>query len=187
MQAYERIKYYREKILGISQAKFAKKLKISASNYSNIEIARVALTNRVLIDICEAYDLNENWVKYGKEPIKKSKSKEEEMLDFLKKINLEDNVIAQRFILSLSKLSFDEWILLDKMISNYIGINKEVTKLKNIINDKTDCELSREEIHKLIDLELDAVEKRKILSVSTSTNFLGENSKKYKNKKEKAM
>ena len=91
MEAYERIKYYREKILGISQAKFAKKLKISASNYSNIEIARVTLTNRVLIDICEAYNLNEDWVKYGKEPIEKPKSREAEMLDFLKKINLEED------------------------------------------------------------------------------------------------
>lgn len=181
MEAYERIKYYREKILGISQAKFAKKLKISASNYSNIEIARVTLTNRVLIDICEAYNLNEDWVKYGKEPIEKPKSREAEMLDFLKKINLEDNIIAQRFILSLSKLNFEEWLLLDKMISNYIKINKEANNLKNIVNNKTDDELSREEIHKLIDFELYQAEKGKTSSVSTSINSVDK--EKLKNKR----
>ena len=92
MKPYERIKYYREKILGISQAKFAKKLKISTSNLSNIEVERVRLTDRVISEIAEAYNLNENWIKTGEEPIEKPQSRDEEILTFFNKIKDNDNI-----------------------------------------------------------------------------------------------
>lgn len=76
----------------------------------------------------------------------------------------------------LSMTSEQKDIMLEAM-----QIMSNMYKSKNIKSNKIDDELSREEIHKLIDLELDDVEKGKTLSVSTSTNSLEKED--YKNKR----
>ena len=58
MEIFERVKYFRKNILHLSQKEFAKKLNISGSNLSNIEIGRINLTDRVINEICDVYNIN---------------------------------------------------------------------------------------------------------------------------------
>lgn len=68
MEIYERIKFLRKELLK-TQQEFAEQINISRSNLGNIETNKVATTDRVISDICEAYGVNEDWLRNGKEPI----------------------------------------------------------------------------------------------------------------------
>lgn len=73
MQPRERIRYLRKTILTphLSQAEFGNKIRMSGANVGNIETGRVALTDRVISDICASYNVNEDWLRSGTgEPLK---------------------------------------------------------------------------------------------------------------------
>lgn len=65
MEIKDRIRYLRKDILNLTQQEFSDALKISRSNEGNIEIGRIAVTDRVVSDICEEYNINENWLRTG--------------------------------------------------------------------------------------------------------------------------
>ena len=69
MEIYERIKYLRKTVLKLSQEEFSKKINISRSNLGNIETGKIKLTERVLVDICRVFNVNQNWITSGKEPM----------------------------------------------------------------------------------------------------------------------
>ena len=54
-----------EKISSIYPAGISEALNISRSNMGNIEIGRIALTDRVISDICDKYNVNEKWLRTG--------------------------------------------------------------------------------------------------------------------------
>ena len=49
----------------MTQEEFAASIKISRSNLGSIEIGRITLTDRVISDICEKYNVNEQWLSTG--------------------------------------------------------------------------------------------------------------------------
>ena len=65
MEIWERIRYFRNDVLNMTQADFANKVKISRSNLGNVETGRISVTDRLLIDICNAFSLSENWLRTG--------------------------------------------------------------------------------------------------------------------------
>nr|WP_300789168.1 helix-turn-helix transcriptional regulator [uncultured Acetatifactor sp.] len=69
MKTHERIKDLRKNILHLSQKDFAEQINISRSNLGNIETNKINLTERVLIDICRTFHVNQDWLSNGIEPI----------------------------------------------------------------------------------------------------------------------
>lgn len=65
MEIYERIKLLRKDVLHLTQEGFASKIKISRANLGSIEVGRISVTDRVISDICSAFNLNEKWLKNG--------------------------------------------------------------------------------------------------------------------------
>ncbi|EMJ5758542.1 helix-turn-helix transcriptional regulator [Clostridioides difficile] len=65
MEIYQRIKFLRKEVLNLTQEKFAAKINISRSNICNIEINKITVTDRVILDICREFSINENWIRYG--------------------------------------------------------------------------------------------------------------------------
>ena len=61
----ERIKHLRKDFLHMTQEEFASSIKISRSNLGSIEIGRITLTDRVISDICEKFNINESWLRTG--------------------------------------------------------------------------------------------------------------------------
>lgn len=161
----ERIKYYRETIAGLSQSKFAQSLEISKSNLANIEVGRVNLTDRVINNICDTYNINEEWLRTGEGPMEKQKTRDEEILSFIDKIKETDNVFAKRFIMALSKLSYDEWKTIDKLITNYSQMSalcdEETAVSENL--KKPDNKLTPAEKRAIVNGELNIEEKEQIL------------------------
>lgn len=65
MDIGERIQYFRKEISKMTQAEFSKKINMSRSNLANIEKGAVSTTDRVISDICNAFSLSEEWLRYG--------------------------------------------------------------------------------------------------------------------------
>lgn len=65
---YGRMKYFRKIVLNnMTQEDFGHKIGLSKGNISNIEIGRVAITDRVINDICscEEFNINREWLLTG--------------------------------------------------------------------------------------------------------------------------
>lgn len=69
MKSYERIRELRKKFLKMTLEDFANKINMSGSNLGNIETGRIALTERVLLDICRYFHVRKEWILTGIEPI----------------------------------------------------------------------------------------------------------------------
>lgn len=65
MTINERIRYLRKEKLKLTQQEFSAALKISRSNIGNIETGEVSVTERVIYDICEKFNVNEDWLRTG--------------------------------------------------------------------------------------------------------------------------
>lgn len=65
MTTGERIKYLRKTLLGLTQQEFASRINISRSNMGNIETNSVSATDRVILDICKEFRVNEIWLRTG--------------------------------------------------------------------------------------------------------------------------
>lgn len=65
MDINERIRYLRKDILKLTQQNFSSEIDISRSNLGNIETGEVAVTERVIVSICRAFEVNEAWLKTG--------------------------------------------------------------------------------------------------------------------------
>lgn len=165
MEMFERVKYLRKTILHMSQNEFAKKLNISGSNLSNIEIGRIGLTDRVINEICEAYGINEEWLRTGEGPMEKQKTRDEEILSFIDKIKETDNVFAKRFIMALSKLNYEEWKTIDKLITTYsqISVICDEDTHADTPKRKPDNKLTPDEKRAIVNGELNIEEKEQIL------------------------
>ena len=79
----------------------------------NIEIGRIAVTDRVISDICEKFNVNEEWLRYGTGDIFLELTKDQKLAAFVAQVYKEDDNSFKRRLLSvLSSLSEDEWKLL---------------------------------------------------------------------------
>ena len=126
MEIHERIKYLRKDILKLTQQEFSDSLKISRSNMGNIEIGRIAVTDRVICDICEKFKINEEWLRTGNGNMYIELSKEEYITDFISSIlkNKEDS-FKKRYVAMLSKLDEDGWEALEKVAIAMGSIKKD--------------------------------------------------------------
>ena len=126
MEIHERIKYLRKDILKLTQQEFSDSLKISRSNMGNIEIGRIAVTDRVICDICEKFNINEEWLRTVNGSMYIELSKEEYIAAFISSIlkNKEDS-FKKRYVAMLSKLDEDGWEALEKVAIAMGSIKKD--------------------------------------------------------------
>lgn len=112
----ERLKELR-KALGLTQEVFAKPLNINRSNIANIERGEQMLSDRTIADICRVYDVNEIWLRTGVGEMFQPRTREEEITDFLADV-LRDQPesLRKRLVLSLSRLTPEQWDLLDQLL-----------------------------------------------------------------------
>ncbi len=68
-KSYERIRQLRKEILKLTLEDFSSKINISRSNLGNIETGRIGLTERVLLDICRAFSVRQDWIENGNMPV----------------------------------------------------------------------------------------------------------------------
>ena len=65
----ERLRYFRVEVLEMKQAEFAKRIGISQNTLSALELERHPIQDKHIISICNAFNVREEWLRYGEEPI----------------------------------------------------------------------------------------------------------------------
>ena len=143
MNIGERINYLRKELSRqssekITLEKFGEKIGVKKSTLSSIENG----TANPSTQLCKS---NESWLVDGEgEPFLK-KTRSEEISEFIKQIEIEDDTFKSDLILLLSQLSTAEWELLEKMAKKLAGTGKDSVQ-DTSLEDKSVQEL--EEIYK---------------------------------------
>lgn len=113
----ETVKVLRKE-LGLTQENFAKRIHISRSNLAGIESGNVNLSDRVANDISREFNVNLDWLRTGTGEMFKELDSPEELEEFLAHLLMEEDDLMKETILTLSKLSKDEFNIVAKMISS---------------------------------------------------------------------
>lgn len=79
----ERIKHLRKNVLALSQKDFADKLGLSENFVWMVEKGARVPSDRTISDICRIFDIQEDWLRNGLEPMRAAKSKEEEISELV--------------------------------------------------------------------------------------------------------
>ena len=69
MTVNERIRYFRKSVLHINQRQFASDLGMAQTGVSGMEQDGATVTDRAIKSICMAYNVNEDWLRNGTEPM----------------------------------------------------------------------------------------------------------------------
>ena len=79
----ERIKFLRKKELKKTQKDFAADLGLSENFIWQIEKGERTPSDRTISDICRIYGIQEDWLRYGLEPMRAEKSEEEQIAELV--------------------------------------------------------------------------------------------------------
>lgn len=112
----DRLKTLR-KALGLTQQEMGTAVNVGQSAIAGYENGSRALTDRTIADICRVYDVNEIWLRTGVGEMFQPRTREEEITDFLADV-LRDQPesLRKRLVLSLSRLTPEQWDLLDQLL-----------------------------------------------------------------------
>ena len=110
----ERIKAVRL-ALGISQEEFGKRLGVTRGAITNIELNKVEPKPLFVDLICREFNVNEDWLKNGAEPMFLQRSRNEEPSAFFGDLLNGEPDFKHRLISVMSRLSVDQWQMLADM------------------------------------------------------------------------
>ena len=79
---HDRIKLVRQNA-GMTQLEFAQAIGLSRNYIAMIEIGQREPSDRTISDICRIFDIQEDWLRYGLEPMRAKRSKEEEIAELV--------------------------------------------------------------------------------------------------------
>ena len=120
MNIGERIRLLRKNELKMTQDDFASKIDISRSNIGNIEIGRIAVTERIIASICREFSVNEEWLRTGNGEMFVPLTRNQLITDFATDLIMEDNTFKKRLVEALAKLDENEWEVLEKLAESLI-------------------------------------------------------------------
>ena len=116
MELNDRIRYLRKELLNLTLDQFGEKIGLKKSALSHLENGNVKLTDQSRRSICREFGVNEEWLLTGEgEPFPK-KTRHDEIADFVNGLVIDDNSFKARFIAALSRMSEEEWLLVEKVV-----------------------------------------------------------------------
>lgn len=99
-----------------TKTEFAEKLNISQSFVSRLASGEKEPSNRTIADICREFDVNEDWLRTGQGDPYVQLSRDEELAQFFGEVMKgEDPDFRRRLLSVMSRLTTDEWALLEQM------------------------------------------------------------------------
>lgn len=114
------------KNLGYSQEKFAQELNLSRNFINQIEAGKKNPSDRTVLDICREFNVNEEWLRTGEGEMFMDVSQEEEIAKLTYKLlSEESSSFKNRLISALSRLSDEQWGVLEKVIDDISAQKKE--------------------------------------------------------------
>lgn len=114
------------KSLNLTQDEFAKKLGLSRNYIWMIEKGERIPPDRTISDICRIFGISEDWLRYGLEPMRLERSKEEEIGEMVASALGGDANFTQAVVKMICSRTPEELNVLEKALSDiYESIKKE--------------------------------------------------------------
>lgn len=164
----------------INQEEFGSRLNLTKNYISLIETGNRMPSDRTISDICREFNVNEEWLKYGRggdENMFLSVSRYDEISKFTRRLLAdEEDSFKNRLIAVLADLSLEEWEFLEKRLKQLfegtystVGIHKNPMEapLNPYVQNKIDAEVN--EFRRELELEASQVEKSSVYG-STKKN-----------------
>ncbi len=111
----ERIKTLR-KALNLTQKEFGERIGVKPNTIGTYEIGRNEPIDAVVSLICREFDVNETWLRTGEGEMFIAKTPGDEISAFVGDILRGEPDFRQRFISVLSRMTMDEWKLLEHKV-----------------------------------------------------------------------
>lgn len=116
MNISERVRFLRKEKLKLTQEALGEPLGLTRANIANIEAGRIAVTDRVVISICEKFNVSENWLRTGEGEVFIPLTRNQQITDFLGDLIKEENSFKKRLIDALSRLSEEDWEDIERIV-----------------------------------------------------------------------
>ena len=111
----DRIKQLR-RTFHLTQQEFADRLGIKRGALANYEIGRNEPIDAVISLICREFRGSETWLRTGEGEMFPTLSEDEHLAHFFGQMNTEGDTFRRRFLLTLSRLSDEEWRTLEALV-----------------------------------------------------------------------
>ena len=111
----DRIKQLR-RTFHLTQQEFADRLGIKRGALANYEIGRNEPIDAVISLICREFRVSETWLRTGEGEMFPTLSEDEHLTHFFGQMNTEGDTFRRRFLLTLSRLSDEEWRTLEALV-----------------------------------------------------------------------
>lgn len=112
----DRIKKIRNE-LGMSQEKFGNVIGLKKNSMSQIESGINSPSEPTIKSICREFNVNEEWLRYGKGEMRKNRTRNQEISDFANNIMEDlDESFRKRLMVALSKLNESDWETIEKIV-----------------------------------------------------------------------
>lgn len=122
---HSRIKMIRQNE-GLTQSQFADKIGLSRNYVAMIEIGQRDPSDRTISDICRIFDIQEDWLRHGLEPMRAAKSHEEEIADLVGSALTGSNEFKRAVIKMICSRTDEELKTLEAaLLAVYEGIKKD--------------------------------------------------------------
>lgn len=110
----------------ITKTEFAKRLNVSQAFVSQMCSGAANPSDRTISDICRIFDIQEDWLRYGLEPMRAAKSKEEEIAELVGHALNGSNEFKKAVIRMICSRTDEELkVLEDSLRTVYENIKKE--------------------------------------------------------------
>lgn len=110
----ERIKEVR-KAKGLSQDEFGRRLGVTRGAVTNIELNKVEPKPLFVDLICREFDVNEEWLRTGVGPMRREKTRDEDLAEFFGKVLAGDPDFRRRLLSAMPRLSEEQWAMLEEV------------------------------------------------------------------------
>lgn len=99
----------------LTMKQFGEMIGISDAAVSQIENEKTRMSDQTRRSICREFNVSEEWLRTGEGDMFIQMSRSEEIAGFLGDVLKDDGSFRMRLISVLSRLSPDEWVLLEQM------------------------------------------------------------------------
>lgn len=125
---HERIKQIR-KSLNLTQEEFGKRIGYTRGAVTNIELQKVEPKPLMLDLICREFNVNEQWLRTGEGEMFVQHSRDEEIARFFGEVLKDErDDFRRRLIHALSKLTADEWAMIERRARELLAEDGEAQK-----------------------------------------------------------
>lgn len=114
------------KEFGLTQTEFGERIGVKGNTITTYENGTRTPSDAVILAICREFDVSEEWLRTGQGEMFIQKTESEEMADFFGDLLKDEPDFRHRLIAALSRLSLDEWKVLEKLAKETVeGIKKD--------------------------------------------------------------